>query len=272
MWSPLARAKKKKKKKKKKGGKARIPRYLRLGKYVLLALVVGAALLGRLSPMVLDPVTVVTRPLQELARPFFGADGVGRNVGAEFGRDYIRGVALLSLLPLIAVLALNAISRRTWCRTLCPLGGLLALFSKAPGIRRVVDVEACTRGARDAPATASSDAIERTKDFASSNAECTLCMRLRGRVPGRGDPPPPRGLPQPLAPGVRDPKRREALASRGRGRRLARRGDAAHQRRTGERDTPPAVDRRRRASRSSASAAAPATARASPARSGRACR
>ncbi len=195
-----------------KGKKARLSRHWRLGKYVLFTLVVGAALLGHLGPMVLDPVTVITRPLQEIARPFYGADSLARNVGPELGRGYIRAVALLSLLPLIGVLALNAIGRRTWCRTLCPLGGLLALFSKAPGIRRVVDAGACTscaRCARDCP----TDAIERTEGFASSAAECTVCMQCAEECPSqaihfRVE------LGQVLAPGFR-PDRREAVAAIG---------------------------------------------------------
>ncbi|HEY3318617.1 MAG TPA: 4Fe-4S binding protein [Coriobacteriia bacterium] len=190
------------------GKKSALSRRWRLGKYVVLALVVAAALLGHLSPMVLDPVTVLTRPLQELARPFYGADGIGRNAGVEFGAESIRSVALLSLLPLVGVLALNSISRRTWCRTLCPLGGLLALLAKAPGIRRVVDAEKCTscaRCARDCP----TDAVEREQGFASSAAECTVCLKCSDSCPSHAISFEVE-LGQLLDPGYR-PDRRDAL-------------------------------------------------------------
>ncbi len=160
----------------------RVLRHLRIGKYALLALVVAAAVFGRLGPMVLDPVTILTRPLQEIARPYFGADGVGQAAGVSIARAAMRGIALLSLLPLIVVLALNAVARRTWCRTLCPLGALLALVSKLPGVRRVVDAEACTscgKCARVCP----TKAIEPAEAYASSPSECTVCMVCEDKCP-----------------------------------------------------------------------------------------
>lgn len=188
-----------------------LPRALRLGKYALLALVVGAALLGRLGPMVLDPVTVFTRPLQEIARPYVGADSVARNVGPELASS-IHAFALLSLLPLAAVLALNALGRRTWCRSLCPLGGLLALLAKAPGFRRVVDANACIscgKCARVCP----TEAIEPEAAFASSSAECTVCMECFDACP-KGAISLGSDVGQLLAPGYR-PDRRAALVAAG---------------------------------------------------------
>lgn len=153
----------------------RTSRRWRWGKYVTLAVVVGAAALGNLGPMVFDPVTVLARPLQELARPFVGTDAVGQSVGATLSRGAVPAVAFISLIPLVVVLALNAIERRVWCRDVCPLGALLALIARVPGVRRVVDAETCTSCGR-CRAACPMDAVSREEGYASSPAECTDCM------------------------------------------------------------------------------------------------
>jgi polyferredoxin len=154
----------------------RMSRRWRVGKYVTLTVVMGAAVLGSLAPMILDPVTILTRPLQELARPFAGTDAVGQAVGADIGRGGLHAVALLSLIPLALVLALNLIERRAWCRTLCPLGGMLGLISRLPGVRRTVDAESCISCGR-CSAVCPTDAINRkAAGWSSSPAECTDCM------------------------------------------------------------------------------------------------
>lgn len=151
------------------------PRYWRLGKYVTLAVVVGAALIGNLGPMILDPVSITTRPFQEIVRPFLGYDAIGRSIGASLGWDALHAVALLSLLPLALVVMLNLVERRFWCRNLCPLGGLLALISKVPGVRRRVRADRCTSCARCVKACPTG-AITSTAGFASDPAECISCL------------------------------------------------------------------------------------------------
>jgi ferredoxin len=154
----------------------------RVGKYAMLAIVVIGALIGTLTPMVLDPIMIVTRPLQELLRPYFGTDAIGQGAGADISRFALVDVAFLSLLPLAFVLALNAISKRFWCRVLCPLGGLLGLLSHVPGIRRRVDVTACrTCGAcaRSCPTSA----IDADRAYASGPGECIDCLRCEDACP-----------------------------------------------------------------------------------------
>ena len=189
-----------------------VPRSWRLGKYVTLAIVLGAALIGNLGPMILDPVTIVTRPLQELARPFIGSDAIGQSIGASLGWDALHAVALLSLLPLVVVLALNLVGRRFWCRNLCPLGGLLALVSKAPGVRRRVQTDACISCARCAM-VCPTGAITREEGFASSTAECITCLSCVDACKAGAD-----GFAfsasQVLAPGY-EPSRRDALVAMG---------------------------------------------------------
>ena len=195
----------------KKGIAKRIPSWWRWGKYVTLTVVIVAALLGSLAPMFLDPVTVVLRPLQEIAMPFAGSDAVGIGVGTYISRDAIASVAYLSLLPFILILLLNAITRRFWCRSLCPLGALLSLVSRVSLVTRYVDTEACTscgRCARECPTAA----IELAKEYASSSSECIVCHKCAERCPASAisfpaDPT--------LHPMVFVPERREAIGAMG---------------------------------------------------------
>lgn len=155
-----------------------------LGSYITLAVVLGAAAFGTLSPMILDPVTIATRPLQELVMPLLGSDAVGRATRIATVRAGSAGmlVAVLSVVPLAMVLGLNALGRRTWCRMLCPLGGLLALITKLPGLRRVVDAEACTSCARCA-AACPTGAVKRAEEYAVTATECTVCMQCVDACP-----------------------------------------------------------------------------------------
>jgi ferredoxin len=146
--------------------------------------------------MVLDPLTVLTRPLQELLRPYMGTDAVGLATGALVSRGAVSSVAVLSLVPLGALLALNAVSRRFWCTALCPLGGLLAVISHAPGFRRVVDRDSC-RSCGSCAKRCPMGAIRPDKDFSSETGECIACgtcidecrfgaLGFHVTLPGRG--------------------------------------------------------------------------------------
>lgn len=188
-----------------------LPPSVRFGKYLTLGVILAAAVFGIVAPMAMDPVTIATRPLQELARPFVGADALGSTSGADIARASIPAVALLSLLPLYFVLGLNGVGRRLWCRSLCPLGGLLAAVSAAPGLRRVVNASRCTSCGRCERECATA-AIDGEAAFASSRPECTMCMRCVDRCPAsaisfRFEAP---RLAAPYS-----PKRREAIAAIG---------------------------------------------------------
>lgn len=155
---------------------ARMPsRRWRYGKYATLAFVLTAAIIGDLGPMILDPVTIVLRPLQELARPLLGADALGQSIGASLAREFVSRVALLSILPLVLVLGLEMVQSRFWCRNLCPLGGLLGLIAKVPGVRRVVAHDACTSCSRCAN-ICPTGAIDTGAGFVSDPSECVACL------------------------------------------------------------------------------------------------
>ncbi len=195
----------------KKGIAKRVPKWWRFGKYVTLTVVLVVALFGSLAPMILDPVTIMLRPLQELAMPLTGSDAVGIGVGTYISRRAITSVAYLSVIPLILVLLLNTVTRRFWCRSLCPLGGLLALTSRVSLFGRKVDTEACTKCgkcARECPTSA----IEPSKGFASSPSECIMCLTCSSVCPSDAISYPADPTPASM---TYVPEKREALGATG---------------------------------------------------------
>ncbi len=77
------------------------------------------------------------------------------------------------LLIFLAIIAAEFVSRRFWCRNLCPLGALLAFFSKFQILRRKVKA-GCTQ-CGDCEKICKMDAIE--EDFLSTDGvECIQCF------------------------------------------------------------------------------------------------
>lgn len=88
---------------------------------------------------------------------------------------------LLPFLIIIGILALGKISRRFWCRNLCPLGALLGLLSKFSPFQRVVDQEACT-SCSVCRKKCKMDAIE--DDYITTEkSECILCLDCKDNCP-----------------------------------------------------------------------------------------
>ena len=126
----------------------RLSSHWRMVKYVLLVLILAAAMLGLLRPVL---------------------DWMGENALAT-------GVVII--LVLAASVGLNFIADLFWCRYLCPLGGAVALLSKIAPMRRVVHrqgryhcndcsvcVDACRMGA-----------VEPRQGFINDPGECTVCI------------------------------------------------------------------------------------------------
>jgi MauM/NapG family ferredoxin protein len=164
-------------------------------KYVLLIFILVAALLGSLTLLILDPITLIYRVFATAVWPalvwLIGAaeramyDVPFLRGPVDFIEASLRGTVLpveqplyglnvLVALVFLGVLALNAIRPRFWCRYLCPLGGLLGWVSRFAWLRRTVGdacVE-CHRCARACP----TGTIDPARHFASDPAECTLCL------------------------------------------------------------------------------------------------
>jgi polyferredoxin len=221
----------------------RVPAAFRRVKYVLLGIIVVLAALANLTLMVFDPLSLLTRTFSTSVIPGFvylvdalerTAMAWGPTVGlVTWIEDHFRGTVLPTIQPryeqaiglfllLLAVVLLNALADRFWCRYLCPLGALLGLVSKVQVLRPVVR-DGC--GACNACATACRvDAIEvggrnegtgivpATRVVSS---ECTMCLDCVVACPGEGGMTIGTARPGPWAP--YDPGRRAAVLAVGTG-------------------------------------------------------
>ncbi len=162
-------------------------------KYYLLAVILVASLFTLQLTWTLDPVTLLTRsvtlslfPMLTLASTtlfdaLFGFDflqdpllGLQMKLNSTLLPEqltFFRWAAVVFLL-LAAVVGLEFLSRRFWCRYLCPLGALYAVLSKFQIFQRRVsgkctDCGLCVRDCK-------MDAIR--EDFRGTrHAECILC-------------------------------------------------------------------------------------------------
>ncbi len=163
-------------------------------KHFLLTLILVAALLGNLSFIWLDPITLLYRTITTAIWPALLAllwqaelllfnlpslrglvDAIEGLRGAALPLEQpVYGAGALAALLLAGVLALNALRPRFWCRYLCPLGALLGLISKVAWLRRVVGETCvdCGRCARACP----TGTIDPERGFASDPTECTMCL------------------------------------------------------------------------------------------------
>jgi len=135
-------------------------------KYYIFFFVAGAALLGSLQAGLLDPLPLLARSIGTAVLPTLhtGALAVteaARNTGigpveavAEglydvldlavlpFRQAHFHGVLLLGFV-FGAILVLNRVFTRFWCRGLCPLGAMLGLFSRFAVLGLKKDLTAC---------------------------------------------------------------------------------------------------------------------------------
>ena len=211
----------------------RLPQGLRSVKYVLLGVVLVLAALANLTLLVLDPVALLTRSVTTSVVPGIAyvidtleTAGMGwePTVGAvTWVEDHLRGTVLPMIQPrfeqgvalflvLLAVILLNALAHRFWCRYLCPLGALLGLLAKVQVLRPVVGAgcDACGACARacgvdaivlDGPAATGAGGGAGASDGAGGrvgrgpdpepalarvvSSECTMCLDCLVACPRR---------------------------------------------------------------------------------------
>ena len=163
-------------------------------KYLFLAGIGGAALVGVSAVFLFSPLSLITRfysfviyPLAlmvsnlflDVFRPVFphiGLDSLSFTTFSVPRFDTNLFVACL----VVAVLTLGLLKPRFWCRNLCPAGAILALFSFKPLIRRRVseDCTSCGLCLRSCPMGAIGE------DFVTtSHAECIACLKCREVCP-----------------------------------------------------------------------------------------
>jgi len=202
-------------------------------KYGLLLSILLAALFTNLTLLILDPLTILMRSLAAgwwpavdplvtwaegalyavpwLQAPVSAFDGLLRPAVLPTTQAFYRDAWLYGAV-LLAVIGLNVLAERFWCRYLCPLGGLLGLLSKVTVFKRLVarsqcnDCDACAR-------VCPTGAIQAAQGYASDPGECTLCLDCLVACPRQGNL-----FPAGLAPARwndYDPSRRQALAVMG---------------------------------------------------------
>jgi ferredoxin-type protein NapF len=159
---------------------------LRRWKYALLVLFFGAAATGVSLVYLLDPIALLTRfytfflypllisvsnILLDLLRPLF--QGFGWVALAHLRHPQpVFYMAALTLLIFGAVIALNRLAPRFWCRYLCPLGALLSLIAPLGLFRRRVSPECnrCMVCRKQCPMGAIAE-----DPFKTLSAECIQC-------------------------------------------------------------------------------------------------
>ncbi len=158
-------------------------------KFHILGLTLLAALFGTQLAWLLDPIPLLTRTLAVVFYPL----AVGLyNAGVIASRPALGGLGvrldptdtaptfalnLLVLLVFAAVLATSFLSRRYYCRTLCPLGALLGFLGRFGLLRRhVTGCVSCGRCVRECKMGAVLPPDDCAEDYHRTHtAECILC-------------------------------------------------------------------------------------------------
>lgn len=173
-----------------------LPDWLRSPKYVLLIAILAAALFSNLTLLVFDPMTIMVRtftvsiwpgldfiinaiesglnnigPLQDAVARF---DNIIRPALFPTEALYYRDGWLFGLI-FAGIIALNLVSRRFWCRYICPLGAFYGIISKVSLIRRRVG-ESCNK-CKLCEDICPTGTIKREKDCSSDPGECIMCMK-----------------------------------------------------------------------------------------------
>jgi MauM/NapG family ferredoxin protein len=171
------------------------PESLRKVKYGLLIVTLLSALFGNLTLLFFDPLTIFVRsttltilPVVDrsiyavekllikipfLAEPVFAFDAWLRPNILPSAAPSVQYAFLVGFF-FIAIILLNLITERFWCRYLCPLGALLGLPSKLALVQRRTKATCseCGLCTKDCP----TDTINPQKNYQSDPSECTLCM------------------------------------------------------------------------------------------------
>ncbi len=163
-------------------------------KYLLFVVLIFGAVLGSQSLVIADPISILTRTMTTVLWPglrfmVFEVESFLYNFDLLWpGLDVFNAKILLPLfqgiesvfiaaLPIFlffaAIVGLNWITERFWCRYFCPLGGMLGLFSRSSIFRREVG-DACTSCELCAP-NCPTGTIDKENNFVSDPAECIYC-------------------------------------------------------------------------------------------------
>jgi len=172
--------------------KRRWPNHLRVGrglKYVHLLIILIAAAAGYGLAFALDPIALFTRTATYLLHPAAvflgnaGLDGIRPLAGKmgwislslyEMHQPFFSAGSLIVAALFVTIIMLNRLQRRFWCRSLCPLGGLLALVSRLNPIQRLVG-PACDHDGKCRRVCETGAIDENELEY--DPAECIACQR-----------------------------------------------------------------------------------------------
>lgn len=164
-------------------------------KFDFIIFIFAAALLGNLTLLFFDPLTLLLRTLtvsiwpaldrivtateawlshaEILADPLYTFDSIIRPAILPVQPVYYRDGLLFAGI-FLGVILLDLFATRFWCRYLCPLGGGLGWLSKMAIFRRNVgvDCKGCTLCTDICP----TGTINPAKDYNSDPSECTMCL------------------------------------------------------------------------------------------------
>ena len=161
-------------------------------KYILLSAIFFAALMGNLTFLIFDPITILNRTFSGAILPALNALILGAEKYLialppfEWLEQNWRGTILPAqqtvydlgifiAIFFVVIVALNWIAPRFWCRYLCALGAVYALKAKISWLRprAVSDCEHCASCMKVCPM----NAITVTKKgFTVDPAECVICF------------------------------------------------------------------------------------------------
>lgn len=172
----------------------RLTRWRKL-KFGVLLLILFCAILGNLTLIFLDPITLLYRSLAGAFWPaalwlFNSLEALMYHIAPLRGiveqlDRMLRATVVPASVPImpfavftgllvIAVLALNLVRKRFWCRYVCPLGALLGLLSRFAFLQRRVETSCrqCRACARHCP----TGTIDPQRANESDPAECIMCL------------------------------------------------------------------------------------------------
>ena len=173
-------------------------------KYLVLLFVLAAAAMGSLQAGLLDPLCLLARSLGTVVLPTLHTAAAGLLDGVKslgwpplgnaaqwiydqvavvllpFRRAHFHGILLLGLV-FVAVLALNRLFSRFWCRGICPLGALLGLFSRFSFLGLEKDASTCTHCNRCLRACQGGD--DPVPGVPWRKTECHLCLNCTAECP-----------------------------------------------------------------------------------------
>lgn len=180
-----------------------LPKQLVYLKYLLLAALAGSTLFTLQLVFLFDPISILIRsfavavfPAMNLAANSLFAKLYATDIGAvtsvseplyaflkqhflAFEQPHFH-TAVVTGSIFFAILALEYIERRFWCRYICPLGALFGLISRFGLIRRNLsepDCTGCTLCRRDCRMGAVGD------EFATDPSECIACFDCEALCP-----------------------------------------------------------------------------------------